>query len=98
MFNKNIDAQVQASHEKLEVEEPAWAPLRDNYMLTNSRLKDWDKVPVRLFGCWCVKQMLVVMFSLYSFFFHPCRKKLQLKTLEKFLKLAVLMKISLELD
>ncbi|KAK7397214.1 hypothetical protein VNO78_18381 [Psophocarpus tetragonolobus] len=26
-------------------DEPAWAPLRDNYMLTSSRLKDWDKVP-----------------------------------------------------
>ncbi|KAK2986434.1 hypothetical protein RJ640_011872 [Escallonia rubra] len=24
---------------------PAWAPLRDNYMLTNSKLKDWDKLP-----------------------------------------------------
>ncbi|XP_076907855.1 uncharacterized protein LOC143564471 [Bidens hawaiensis] len=24
-------------------EGPAWAPLRDNYMLTNSKLKDWDK-------------------------------------------------------
>uniref|UniRef100_A0A7N0RJ65 RRP15-like protein n=1 Tax=Kalanchoe fedtschenkoi TaxID=63787 RepID=A0A7N0RJ65_KALFE len=22
---------------------PAWAPLRDNYMLTNSKLKNWDK-------------------------------------------------------
>lgn len=26
-------------------EGPAWAPLRDNYMLTNSKLKDWDKMP-----------------------------------------------------
>ncbi|KAK8568942.1 hypothetical protein V6N13_106822 [Hibiscus sabdariffa] len=25
-------------------EGPAWAPLRDNYMLTNPKLKDWDKV------------------------------------------------------
>ncbi|XP_076913261.1 uncharacterized protein LOC143571821 isoform X2 [Bidens hawaiensis] len=24
-------------------EGPTWAPLRDNYMLTNSKLKDWDK-------------------------------------------------------
>ncbi|XP_071721175.1 uncharacterized protein [Rutidosis leptorrhynchoides] len=24
-------------------EGPAWAPLRDNYMLTSSKLKDWDK-------------------------------------------------------
>ncbi|KAA8526642.1 hypothetical protein F0562_008155 [Nyssa sinensis] len=26
-------------------EGPAWAPLRDGYMLTNSKLKDWDKMP-----------------------------------------------------
>ncbi|XP_041005977.1 RRP15-like protein [Juglans microcarpa x Juglans regia] len=26
-------------------EGPAWAPLRDNYMLTNPKLKDWDKIP-----------------------------------------------------
>lgn len=25
-------------------EEPAWAPLRDSYMLTNHKLKDWDKM------------------------------------------------------
>ncbi|XWS75920.1 hypothetical protein CRYUN_Cryun01aG0133000 [Craigia yunnanensis] len=25
-------------------EGPAWAPLRDNYMLTNPKLKDWDKM------------------------------------------------------
>ncbi|XP_015074473.1 RRP15-like protein [Solanum pennellii] len=29
----------------LEDEGPAWAPLRDNYMLTNPKLKDWDKNP-----------------------------------------------------
>ena len=27
-------------------EGPAWAPLRDSYMLTSSKLKDWDKIPV----------------------------------------------------
>ncbi|XP_042521256.1 RRP15-like protein [Macadamia integrifolia] len=26
-------------------EAPAWAPLRDEYMLTSSKLKDWDKMP-----------------------------------------------------
>lgn len=26
-------------------QQPAWAPLRDNYMLTSSKLKDWDKMP-----------------------------------------------------
>ncbi|KAJ7964665.1 RRP15-like protein [Quillaja saponaria] len=29
----------------VEGEGPAWAPLRDNYMLTNPKLKDWDKMP-----------------------------------------------------
>ncbi|XP_047322657.1 RRP15-like protein [Impatiens glandulifera] len=28
-----------------EGEGPAWAPLRDNYMLTNSKLKNWNKMP-----------------------------------------------------
>ncbi|XP_004511257.1 uncharacterized protein [Cicer arietinum] len=32
-----------ASTSKEEDEQPAWAPLRDNYMLTSSRIKDWDK-------------------------------------------------------
>ncbi|CAB4305022.1 unnamed protein product [Prunus armeniaca] len=31
-------------------EGPAWAPLRDNYMLTNSKLKDWDKMPDTVVG------------------------------------------------
>lgn len=26
-------------------DEPGWAPLRDSYLLTNSKLKDWDKMP-----------------------------------------------------
>ncbi|KAF6145140.1 hypothetical protein GIB67_013491 [Kingdonia uniflora] len=30
-----------------EDNEPAWAPLRDSYMLTSSKLKNWDKMPVR---------------------------------------------------
>ncbi|KAM3345321.1 RRP15-like protein [Capsicum galapagoense] len=29
----------------LNDEGPSWAPLRDNYMLTNPKLKDWDKNP-----------------------------------------------------
>ncbi|CAL9242567.1 unnamed protein product [Arabidopsis halleri] len=29
--------------QKSEDEAPAWAPLRDNYMLANPKLKDWDK-------------------------------------------------------
>ncbi|XP_027344567.1 RRP15-like protein [Abrus precatorius] len=38
-------AKANASTGKVEDEQPAWAPLRDNYMLTSSRLKDWDKMP-----------------------------------------------------
>lgn len=26
-----------------DTEWPAWAPLRDNWMLTTSKLEDWDK-------------------------------------------------------
>ncbi|KZV20937.1 hypothetical protein F511_08851 [Dorcoceras hygrometricum] len=37
-------AQVGKSSGSLDEETPAWAPLRDDYMLTNPRLKDWDKM------------------------------------------------------
>ncbi|TKY61487.1 RRP15 protein [Spatholobus suberectus] len=39
-------AKSKESTGRVEDEQPAWAPLRDNYMLTSSRLKDWDKMPV----------------------------------------------------
>lgn len=39
--------QLNTSGGAADAEGPAWAPLRDNYMLTNSKLKDWDKMPVR---------------------------------------------------
>ncbi|XP_010255744.1 PREDICTED: RRP15-like protein [Nelumbo nucifera] len=29
---------------------PAWAPLRDSYMLTSFKLKDWDKMPETTVG------------------------------------------------
>ncbi|KAA3474766.1 RRP15-like protein [Gossypium australe] len=32
------------SSDSMNDEGPAWAPLRDNYMLTNPKLKDWDKM------------------------------------------------------
>ncbi|XP_059661284.1 uncharacterized protein LOC132307511 [Cornus florida] len=38
-------AKVHSSTGPVDSEGPAWAPLRDNYMLTNSKLKDWDKMP-----------------------------------------------------
>ncbi|CAK9151844.1 unnamed protein product [Ilex paraguariensis] len=38
-------AKIAASTGPADGEGPAWAPLRDNYMLTNSMLKDWDKMP-----------------------------------------------------
>ncbi|KAL8214744.1 hypothetical protein R6Q57_004193 [Mikania cordata] len=37
------DAMVGTSGKAGDEEGPAWAPLRDNYMLTTSKLKDWDK-------------------------------------------------------
>nr|AFK35768.1 unknown [Lotus japonicus] len=36
---------VNGSTSNAEDEQPAWAPLQDNYMLTSSKLKDWDKMP-----------------------------------------------------
>lgn len=39
-----IQGQTSSSH--VDGEGPAWAPLCDNYMLTSSKLKDWDKKPV----------------------------------------------------
>ncbi|CAK9167181.1 unnamed protein product [Ilex paraguariensis] len=36
----------QADQGPADSEGPAWAPLRDNFMLTNSKLKDWDKMPI----------------------------------------------------
>ncbi|KAG2713877.1 hypothetical protein I3760_04G196400 [Carya illinoinensis] len=38
-------AKGRTSTSQVDVEGPSWAPLRDNYMLTNSKLKDWDKFP-----------------------------------------------------
>ncbi|KAF2572826.1 hypothetical protein F2Q70_00000279 [Brassica cretica] len=37
------DSKAQKSSNSNEDEAPAWAPLRDNYMLANPKLKDWDK-------------------------------------------------------
>ncbi|KAH7533531.1 uncharacterized protein LOC107416840 [Ziziphus jujuba] len=38
-------AKGQTSSGHVEGEGPAWGPLCDNYMLTSSKLKDWDKKP-----------------------------------------------------
>ena len=37
--------QVTKSANKANDDEPGWAPLRDSYMVSNSKLKDWDKMP-----------------------------------------------------
>ncbi|KAL0281725.1 UNVERIFIED_CONTAM: hypothetical protein Sradi_7293300 [Sesamum radiatum] len=37
-------AKVGTTNGSVDGETPAWAPLRDNYMLTNPKLKDWDKM------------------------------------------------------
>ncbi|KFK31310.1 hypothetical protein AALP_AA6G096200 [Arabis alpina] len=37
------DTKAQISSNPNEDEAPSWAPLRDNYMLANPKLKDWDK-------------------------------------------------------
>ncbi|XP_004303585.1 PREDICTED: RRP15-like protein [Fragaria vesca subsp. vesca] len=41
----SASAKAQTSKGSVDNEGPAWAPLRDNFMLTNSKLKDWDKMP-----------------------------------------------------
>ncbi|KAL6137068.1 hypothetical protein ACLB2K_062363 [Fragaria x ananassa] len=41
----SASAKAQTSRGSVDNEGPAWAPLRDNFMLTNSKLKDWDKMP-----------------------------------------------------
>ncbi|KAJ0253947.1 Rrp15p protein [Hirschfeldia incana] len=37
------DSKAQKASNSNADEAPAWAPLRDNYMLANPKLKDWDK-------------------------------------------------------
>ncbi|XP_021658878.1 uncharacterized protein LOC110648831 [Hevea brasiliensis] len=39
------NAKVHKSSGAVDSEGPSWAPLRDNFMLTNSKLKDWDRMP-----------------------------------------------------
>ncbi|KAL9239589.1 hypothetical protein vseg_013898 [Gypsophila vaccaria] len=38
------DAATKTSAGQDDSNQPAWAPLRDSFMLTNSKLKDWDKM------------------------------------------------------
>ena len=42
------DMQAGTSAGTVDGEGPAWAPLRDGYMLTNPKLKDWDKMQVKI--------------------------------------------------
>ncbi|TQE07141.1 hypothetical protein C1H46_007194 [Malus baccata] len=42
--------QAHTSKGAVDGEGPAWALLRDNYILTNPKLNDWDKMPVRIFN------------------------------------------------
>nr|POE45189.1 hypothetical protein CFP56_25323 [Quercus suber] len=44
--SKTVDTPTKGHTSKGEenIEGPAWAPLLDNYMLTNSKLKDWDNM------------------------------------------------------
>ncbi|KAH9627377.1 hypothetical protein KSS87_001216 [Heliosperma pusillum] len=40
---QSVGTGTKASTGKEDNDQPAWAPLRDSFMLTNSKLKDWDK-------------------------------------------------------
>ncbi|CAH8278832.1 unnamed protein product [Arabidopsis lyrata] len=42
-FSELGKTKIDNKAQKSEDEAPAWAPLRDNYMLANPKLKDWDK-------------------------------------------------------
>ncbi|KAK4746593.1 hypothetical protein SAY87_025630 [Trapa incisa] len=42
--SSDTSAKVVESGERMGSEPPSWAPLRDNYMLTSCKLKDWDKM------------------------------------------------------
>ncbi|KAL0737832.1 hypothetical protein Bca4012_014042 [Brassica carinata] len=42
-FDESISKLAQKASNSNDDEAPAWAPLRDNYMLANPKLKDWDK-------------------------------------------------------
>ncbi|KAL0734017.1 hypothetical protein Bca4012_010227 [Brassica carinata] len=44
--DNRLQASPQKASNSTEDEAPAWAPLRDNYMLANPKLKDWDKKQV----------------------------------------------------
>lgn len=39
-----LNSSKMPSLNKANEDEPGWAPLRDSYMLTSSKLKDWDKM------------------------------------------------------
>ncbi|GAB4825319.1 hypothetical protein Ancab_008191 [Ancistrocladus abbreviatus] len=41
--SQSVEAASKAEGQAVS-EQPSWAPLRDTYMLTNSKLKDWDKM------------------------------------------------------
>lgn len=44
--NPSLNAAKGAKYiESENKDEPTWAPLRDSFSLTNSKLKDWDKMP-----------------------------------------------------
>lgn len=42
--NSTFNSSKVSHFNKTNDEEPGWAPLRDGYMLTSSKLKDWDKM------------------------------------------------------
>lgn len=99
--------QGHTSKGEVDGEGPAWAPLRDNYMLTNSKLKDWDKMPVRTIFIYTMLNVTLVEGSsslcvsitthpiqLYLLLFFACRKQLQLMTLEGCQKIVVQMVIN----
>lgn len=67
--NVLLCVQGRATPGSINDEEPAWAPLRDNYMLTNPKLKDWDKKQVRVCSTFYKSSLFLSLFHLPSFLF-----------------------------
>ncbi|KAL0403726.1 UNVERIFIED_CONTAM: putative protease Do-like 14 [Sesamum radiatum] len=59
---------VGTSNGFVDGETPAWAPLRDNYMLTNPKLKDWDKMQMDTCANTCFSAQMYICVASLSWF------------------------------
>ncbi|XP_050117621.1 uncharacterized protein LOC126595335 [Malus sylvestris] len=59
-------SEAHTSKGAVDGEGPAWALLRDNYILTNPKLKDWDKMPMTLEGWLEIVTMTIDVVELHK--------------------------------